>query len=143
MEMIIHRYDPVFFFLSCVCSYAPIGKLHGLLDRWIRLRRSNQLRWLCVNQMKHKLKMMSVLSLKTVMVVILKVCFYLIASHVAVPLPLQPKCCLHPRRIRAITQSPHFLLRLSLQGQLLLLKAPTVKYFFFLLSQICSYCCPV
>ena len=93
---------------------APIGKLHGLLDRWIKLRRSNQLRWLCINQMKHKLKMMSVLSLKTVMVVILKVCFYLIASHIAVPLPLQPKCCLHPRRIRAITQSPHFLLRLSL-----------------------------
>ena len=32
MDMIIQRYDHVFFG-ACVCSYAPIGKLHGLLDR--------------------------------------------------------------------------------------------------------------
>ena len=123
MDMIIQRYDHVFFFGSCVCSYAPIGKLHGLLDRWIRLRRSNQLRWLHVNQIIHELKMMSVPSLKTVMVVILKMCVHLmIASHVAVLLPLQPQYCPHLRMMRAIKvfldciyylpdlkRSPHFL----------------------------------
>lgn len=109
---------PCFFWGSCVCSYAPIGKLHDLLDRWIRLRRSNQLRWLHVNQMIDKLKMMSVPSLKTVMVVILKMCFHLIASHVAVRMLRAIKVfldCIY--YLPDLKQSPHFLENKGMETQ--------------------------